>query len=189
MRRTFIPLLLVPMLLSFSGCMSANEAVPAAESELEIIAEPITEEASAPPPEELISVEPKNKQEADAEQGGDGMNYIDVVIGEKTFSAVLYDNETASALAERFPLTLQMSELHGNEKYCYLTESLPTDASVPDSIHPGDLMLFGSDCLVLFYDSFSTSYSYTPLGYLEHPEALSETLGSGDVEITFQVRE
>ena len=48
------------------------------------------------------------------------------------------------------------------------------------------LMLFGSDCLVLFYESFSSYYRYTPLGYLEDTAGLVEALGRGDVKVTFQ---
>ena len=80
-----------------------------------------------------------------------------------------------------------MQELNGNEKYSYLSQTLSTNASCPDSIHTGDLMLFGSDCLVLFYKDFSTSYSYTPIGKLDNPQGLSAALGSGNVTVTFRM--
>ena len=102
------------------------------------------------------------------------------------FSIELYDNETARELAAMLPLTLDMSELNGNEKYYYLPERLPNDSQHVGSIRAGDLMLFGSDCLVLFYESFSTSYRYTPLGRVDDPEGLAAALGSGSVQVTFQ---
>ena len=49
-------------------------------------------------------------------------------------------------------------------------------------------MLYGDNCLVLFYESFSTSYSYTPIGYVENPDGLAVVLGSGDVQITFRMK-
>jgi hypothetical protein len=73
----------------------------------------------------------------------------------------------------------------GNEKYCYLSESLPTKSEKPSDIQKGDLMLYGSDCLVLFYESFLTSYSYTLLGKLDDPAGLEKALGSGEVCVTF----
>lgn len=111
---------------------------------------------------------------------------IEIVIGDTIYSAQLYDNEAAQALAAQLPLTLDMNELNGNEKYFYLTDSLPVNSGVPAGINAGDLMLYGSDCLVLFYKSFSTSYSYTPLGHVDDPESLAQTLSSGSVQITFQ---
>ena len=113
---------------------------------------------------------------------------IDITVGAQTFTAELCDNETARAFAALLPLELNMSELNGNEKYFYLNSSLPTDASRPDGIHTGDLMLYGSDCIVLFYESFSTSYSYTPVGRVQDPEGLAAALGGGNVTVSFKVR-
>ncbi len=110
---------------------------------------------------------------------------IRVIIGDNVFSASLYDNDSARELAERLPLTLDMNELNENEKYHYLKDPLPADASCPSRIHAGDLMLYGSDCLVLFYESFSTSYSYTPLAAVDDPSALAAALGSENVQVTF----
>ncbi len=77
------------------------------------------------------------------------------------------------------------SELNGNEKYYYLDESLTTDSKVPDMIHTGDIMLFGSSCIVLFYEDVSTSYSYTPIAHIEYTNGLESALGSGNVTISF----
>ena len=41
-------------------------------------------------------------------------------------------------------MTVDMSELHGNEKYYYLSNGLPTASSNPGTIRTGDLMLYGS---------------------------------------------
>ena len=112
---------------------------------------------------------------------------LEILVGDTTFTAQLADTEAARQLAERLPMELDMQELNGNEKYCYLSQTLSTNASYPDSIHTGDLMLFGSDCLVLFYKDFSTSYSYTPIGKLDNPQGLSAALGCGNVTVTFRM--
>ena len=111
---------------------------------------------------------------------------IEIIVGSQTYSATLYDNEAAKTLLDRLPLTLSMSELNGNEKYYYLDSDLPANSSRPSGINTGDLMLYGSNCLVLFYESFSTSYSYTPLGYIDDPAGLAAALGGGSVQVTFQ---
>ena len=83
------------------------------------------------------------------------------------------------------PLTLNMRELNGNEKYYYLDTGLTTNASRPSEINAGDIMLYGTNCLLLFSKSFSPSYSYTPIGHIDDPTELAEALGSGSVQVTF----
>lgn len=114
------------------------------------------------------------------------MSKINIIVGGKTFTAQLYDNETAREFAGMLPLTVNMSELNSNEKYYYMPYYLPTDPSRPGTIRTGDLMLYGSDCIVLFYKDFRTSYSYTPLGRIDDPTGLADALGSGSVQVTFQ---
>jgi hypothetical protein len=78
-----------------------------------------------------------------------------------------------------------MSELNGNEKYNYLPDNLPTAIERAGRIKTGDLMLYGSNCRVLFYKNFSTSYRYTKPGAIEYVSELSAAFGGGSVQITF----
>ena len=110
-----------------------------------------------------------------------------LTVNGQTFSAALLDSEASRQFAEWLPLTLNMSELNGNEKYFYMDGKLPTDTYQPGQINTGDLMLYGNNCLVLFYQSFSSAYSYTRLGRLDDSDGLAEALGTGNVEITFSV--
>ena len=111
---------------------------------------------------------------------------INVVIGSKTFTATLVDSETGEAFAALLPLTVTMNELNGNEKYHYLSTSLPTAAYQPGTINAGDLMLYGNNCVVLFYETFNSSYSYTRIGAIDNPSGLAAALGSGDVSVRFE---
>lgn len=111
---------------------------------------------------------------------------INIIIGSKTFTATLADSETGEAFAALLPLTVTMNELNGNEKYHYLSSSLPTAAYQPGTIHAGDLMLYGNNCVVLFYETFNTSYSYTRLGAIDNPSGLAAALGSGNVSVRFE---
>ena len=113
---------------------------------------------------------------------------ITVQVNGKTFPATLEDNPTARAFVERLPLEIDMTELNGNEKYFYLNEDLPSNSVSVKQIHSGDLMLFGSNCLVLFYKDFATSYSYTRLGKLDTSADMEKVLGKGNVRVTFAAK-
>lgn len=110
-----------------------------------------------------------------------------ITIGSNVFIATFSDNETAAAFKEKLPMTIPMTELNGNEKYFDLSDHLPTAASNPGTIQTGDLMLYGSLTLVLFYKTFSTSYSYTRLGRIDDPSGLAAALGTGNTTVTFEL--
>ena len=84
-------------------------------------------------------------------------------------------------------MTLEMIELNDNEKYVRLPSSLPANASNPGTIQAGDLMLYGSNTLVLFYESFSTSYTYTKIGRIDDASGLAAALGTGNVKVSFEL--
>lgn len=103
------------------------------------------------------------------------------------FTARLEDNAAASALASRLPASWTMKELNGNEKYIYLDQPFPASPKRPAKIRAGDLMLYGADCVVLFYKSFLTPFRYTPLGRVEDPSGLENAAGRGSAKVTMEV--
>ena len=94
---------------------------------------------------------------------------VQIKIGDVNFQASFEDNKTTKELLKKFPVTYTMSELNGNEKYKYLSYELPENAKQVKTIHAGDIMLYGTDCIVIFYKDFKTSYSYTRLGRITDP--------------------
>jgi hypothetical protein len=115
------------------------------------------------------------------------VNKMKVIIGSVVFTAILNDNATTAAFREMLPLTITMEELNGNEKFYYFQGTLPGDASPGGNIQPGDLMLYGNNCLVLFYEGFSTSYSYTRIGHTKNASGLAAAVGSGNVTVQFEL--
>lgn len=113
---------------------------------------------------------------------------INVKVGKQSFPAQLFDNETSRALMEKMPLTVNMSDLHQNEKYHRFDDPLPAANTVkPAKIKAGEIMCWLSDTLVLFYDSFDNAYGgYVKLGYIEDVSKLAKALGKGDVKISFE---
>lgn len=147
---------------------------------------PVSAPAEDPkPPQSSSSVTESSKTPEPQKIKEENNLNITIKINGKNYSATLYGSEAAKAFKNLLPLKLDMSELNGNEKYYYLSGSLPTNASRPSGIKTGDIMLYGSNCLVLFYEDFPTSYSYTPLGKVDDPAGLAAALGSGDVRVEF----
>lgn len=114
------------------------------------------------------------------------MRPIIVHVGGSSFSASLYDNETTQAFLKQMPITLSMEDLHRNEKYYYFSNALPTTKQSVTQIHTGDIKLFNDDCLVLFYEDVSSSYTYTSLGQIDDPQGWQEALGMGSVSVRFE---
>lgn len=109
---------------------------------------------------------------------------VNIIINDTTFTATLIDNETTREFMKLLPLNITMNELNGNEKYYYLDKSLPNHAAAVGKINTGDLMLYGSDCLVLFYDTFHTNYFYTRIGTLDEPNNLKTIVSNGNINIS-----
>jgi len=93
---------------------------------------------------------------------------INVIINDNSYILNLEDNETVTEFVKLLPKEFNMKELNDNEKYVYLNSSLPTNSSIPKKINKGDVMLYGDNCLVVFYKSFNTNYSYTKIGHIDN---------------------
>ena len=81
---------------------------------------------------------------------------ISVTIDWKKYIAELENNETAQSFYKDFLVDrtadFLMEELNWNEKYVYLqTWNLPTNSKVPEKIEAWDIMLYWSNCIVIFY--------------------------------------
>lgn len=111
-----------------------------------------------------------------------------ITVGGKSFTATLANNPAASAFKAMLPLTLEMSDLHGNEKFVQLSTRLPSNDANPGTLRTGDLMLWNSKTVVLFYKTFPTPYSYTRLGSVDHPEGLSAAVGAGNITMKIEAK-
>jgi adenylate cyclase len=108
-----------------------------------------------------------------------------MTVRNRRFAATLADTEAARAFAARMPMTLDMTDLNGNEKKIDFSEALPASPSRPGKIRSGDLMLYGTNTLVIFYLTFDSPYSYTRLGWVDDTTGLAQALGNGSVRVAF----
>ena len=83
---------------------------------------------------------------------------------------------------------MEMTELNGNEKHADLRKPLAASATRPGTIRNGDLLLYGTRTVVLFYATFDSSYSYTRLGRVDDPAALAQAVGTQGVRVTFSLQ-
>lgn len=110
-----------------------------------------------------------------------------LLIDNKEYSITLEDNETVDALVNNMPFDLSMSNLNGNEFYSYLDFTLPTNSYDPGKINKGDIYLYGNNCLVIFYESFNTSYSYTKIGKLDNIEVLDNIKDKNNIIVSLEI--
>lgn len=119
----------------------------------------------------------------------DAMPTVNIQVVDRNFTAIMYDNESARAIIGEMPFTLRMDDYASQEKVIGLTFDVPySKTETPDKINAGDMYLWSGNNLVLFYTSFSNSYSYVPIGYITDVSGLADALGKGSVEVTFSIK-
>lgn len=104
---------------------------------------------------------------------------------EEVLHATLKDNDAARALAAMEDITFLMADLNGNEKFAYLPAPLTESTEPIEMIRAGDILLFGSKCLVIFYQDAPSTYNYTRIGHITNIQNLTALLGTGDVNVRF----
>lgn len=111
---------------------------------------------------------------------------LKIAVGSKEFHATLDAGQAADALIGLLPLDVTMNEHNGNEKYYDLPGRMPGRATSTGRVEAGDLMIWSSGTLVLFYAAARTSYSYIRLGRIDDPSGLREAVGRGSVRVRFE---
>ena len=114
---------------------------------------------------------------------------LQIEAGGSTFTAALEDNEAVNAFVEMLeegPVEIEMSEYGGFEKVGSLGASLPASNSQMTT-QAGDIVLYNSSQIVMFYGS--NSWSYTKLAEVEDLTGWEDALGSGSVTVTFSIEQ
>ena len=109
---------------------------------------------------------------------------LNVEVSGRVFTATLESNAAAQAFADMLPLTVAMSDYGGFEKVGSLGTRLPASNSQMTT-SAGDIVLYNSNQIVVFYGS--NSWSYTRLARIDDLDGWSAALGGGSVDITFSL--
>ena len=109
-----------------------------------------------------------------------------MTIGDTRVAVEWENNESAEALkalCEKEPLVSRMSMYGGFEQVGPIGARLPSH-DVQTAASAGDIMLYSSNQIVVFYGS--NSWAYTRLGRITDRDAagMADLLGGGDVTIT-----
>ena len=191
MKRTFI-LLLSLLIVILSACSVSDnnftedslttDNILTEEHTTEIQSEEMTE------PTENETLEVPQTEINEVQEAEETMTDIKVTVNGSVFEEKIYnESPCAQQLLSKFPLTVTMSELNGNEKYYRFSESFSSNPENVGSISAGDIMLYQSDYLVLFYETHNTSYTYTRIGYITDATGLKEAVGTGNPTVTFEI--
>lgn len=188
MKKIFI-LLLSLLTVILSACSASDNNFTEESSTTDIV---LTEEHTTEIQSEEMTEPTGNEtfETTQTETQGDEetMTDIKVTVNGSVFDAKIYnDSPCAQQLMSKFPLTVTMNELNGNEKYYRFSESFQSNPENVESINSGDIMLYQSDSLVLFYEAHNTSYTYTRIGYITDTTGLKEAVGTGNPTVTFEI--
>lgn len=116
---------------------------------------------------------------------------LKMMIGDTEVSVDWENNDSVEALkglcAEE-PLVIHMSMYGGFEQVGSIGTRLPSDDE-QTSTSAGDIVLYSSNQIVVFYGS--NSWAYTRLGHITDQDAagMTDLLGNGDVTITISLED
>ena len=116
-------------------------------------------------------------------------NTMNLNVNNSTMKVKLSDNAATKALVERLKegtITYNAYDYGGFEKVGALGFSLPSNDTYITT-EPGDIMLYTSNQLCIFFDS--NSWEYTPIGKIEGmtKQQLKDAFGTGEVSITLSL--
>ncbi|WP_416191246.1 cyclophilin-like fold protein [Neisseria sp. CCUG12390] len=111
---------------------------------------------------------------------------VRLLIGGQAFEIKTENNPTAQAFARLLPLELSMQDHLQNEKFAALSTPLPADDKTAGRIRAGDVMLYQGDTLVIFYETFDSSYRYTKIGTIAEAGRLKAALGRGKITVRME---
>lgn len=112
---------------------------------------------------------------------------LKITIGDKTATAVLYDNPTSRDFAKRLPLTVKMDDYSNTEKIFYPEPKLSTEGA-PAGFDPsiGDITVYGPwGNVALFYKDFGYSRGLISMGKIT--SGIEAFTVNGSITVKFEL--
>ena len=180
MKKVFLTTILILSLLTMMFALGSC-ADPAENAETQTA-------ESAEQTENQASESNKDTEEANTEvpQGDEEAINMTLKINDEIVQVKWENNESVKALmkmASENPVVVDMSMYGGFEQVGSLGTTLPSNDQSTKT-KPGDIVLYTSDSIVVFYGN--NSWAYTRLGHIENKSKseLQDLLGRGNVTLT-----
>ena len=110
-----------------------------------------------------------------------------ITVGDKEIYAVLADNATAHAIADRLPLTLELLDLYGREMCYRFDDELPANEVQTRSFELGEIIYWPPrHSFVIMYYQNGEQFSMQHVGQLENVDDV-KLFGQGNVTATFEL--
>ena len=180
MKRVLLLSLCVLVLSGFVGCREKRSV----SIENEVFEEKIdngTESKSLAG--ELVKIKITEKSAMDGEK-----EYMKLYLNDTEIPVIWEDNQTVQELmkeASKQDVVVQMAMYSDNEQVGSLKKSYTT-TDEQMTTHNGDIVLYSTDKIVVFYGS--NSWAYTRLGKMNIPEGdVTKLLSNGDVTLKMTI--
>ncbi len=109
---------------------------------------------------------------------------INVIINNVTYNVTLEDNLTVEDIIALDTIILNAEDESLGYKYAYLNNSITYSPEYTGKILKGDLLLYDSNCIVLYYQDMDTDKVYTKIGHVEN----LDTLEFGPIDIIIKAK-
>ena len=111
---------------------------------------------------------------------------IKITVGNRTLTAIFYDNPTARAIIAKLPLTIPLSDLYAREMCYRFSESLPTDDVRTTGYEVGEIIYWPPrHSFVIMYAQNGERFSMQKVGRIDSGvEIFKQT---GEVKVTLEV--
>lgn len=170
--KKLLTILLAIMLATLTSCGKSNN----------LPTQPITDEPST------TITTPSDDNSTTEEEDETANMKLTLKIGDTLVDVSWLDNESVNALKKlsKDGLTINMNKYGGFEQVGSIGSSLPSnDTRITTSA--GDIVLYSSNQIVIFYDS--NTWAYTKLGHINLSKSeLTDLLGDEDVVITLNLK-
>ena len=123
----------------------------------------------------------KNREEANNNEAAEVGQLANMTLnfGGKAYTAISTSTKTTKSFIESLPVTIQMTDVDGNEKYGCMYYKIATESPKTNVVTKGDVLLFGESCVIVAYKDFKSSSKYTKLGHIDNVDDLP----SGSVKV------